>query len=122
MIIKVKSSLPIEISTCTRYSVGEADDDVDESDINASRRSRAPILWLSGRGAWFEINPSAAYLPIYRDICEAIRLYYAIYDIYSTRTAKVLNRLSKSTDPIERLSEVFFQVCVVLKQPYDSAD
>ena len=78
-----------------------------------SRCSRPPVLWLGGRGAWFEINPSAAYLPMYRNICEAIRLYYAIYDYYSSRKAKSPKQGSKSIDPIERLSDVFLNVCAL---------
>lgn len=108
--MRVRSSIPIEIPACTSYSVGEVKDDADEEDIDPRRRSRPPVLWLGGYGAWFEINPSAAYLSIYRTICEAIRLYYAIYDIYADKGAKSLNRVSKSTDPVERLSEVFLQV------------
>jgi hypothetical protein len=104
----VRGSVPIEIPECTRYSLGEAINEGNKGDED--HRPRSPVLWVAAEGYWFEINPSAAYLPMYRTICEAIRLYYSIYDVYSTKGAKYMNRLSKSTDPIERLSEVFFQV------------
>lgn len=59
----------IEIPACTLYSIGETD-------------TQQPIVWMGGYGGWYEIKPSAAYLPIHDKMCEAVALYYRIVDIH----------------------------------------
>lgn len=108
VIAKVRSSVPIEIPECSRYLIGEALEE--KEDIDPSRHSSPPLIWMGGRHAWFEINPSPAYLPIYRDICDSIRMYYAILDVYSNGAGRKIDRQSVSSSPVERLSDVFFQV------------
>lgn len=104
--MKVKESMPIEIPKCTRYSVGEAEG---PPGVDPRRTSLDPVLWLCGRGAWYEIRPSAAYLAHFREICDTIRLYYSIFDYYDNpKTYK--NRASKSADDLEKLSDIFFRV------------
>lgn len=108
--MKVGSRVPIEITNCTRYSVGEAVGEQEDEDIDPKKRSNIPVLWMEGRNTWFEISPSPEYRPIYRSICDAIRLYYAVLDVYVNLSSKAINRHSKSSDPIKRLSPIFFQV------------
>lgn len=43
-------------------------------------------IWASGNSGWFEIRPAARYKPVFEDMQQGIRLFYDIYDIYSTRT------------------------------------
>ncbi|KAM5342530.1 hypothetical protein ACJ41O_013496 [Fusarium nematophilum] len=75
LIMKVRQSVPIEVRKCIKYSIGETEDS-------------QPIIWVEGRGAWYEINPSPAYLPIYNKMCEAAILYYRIMDIYKAQKSK----------------------------------
>ena len=69
-------------------------------------------MWLAGRGAWFEIRPSAEYASTYRKMCECIRLYYALFDIHDhyKKNLRILKKDSRSGDPVEMLSEVFLHV------------
>lgn len=68
--MRVKASTPIEIRHCIAYSIGEDDG--------------RPVVWVLGRGGWYEINPSDAYRPIFNKMCEATTMYYSLVDIYSS--------------------------------------
>ncbi|KAK4072426.1 hypothetical protein Trihar35433_4490 [Trichoderma harzianum] len=70
LIMRVKASTPIEIRHCIAYSIGEDDG--------------RPVVWVLGRGGWYEINPSDAYRPIFNKMCEATTMYYSLVDIYSS--------------------------------------
>ncbi|KAL7936731.1 hypothetical protein V8C35DRAFT_332941 [Trichoderma chlorosporum] len=70
LIMRVRASTPIEIRHCIAYSIGEDD-------------SR-PVVWVLGRGGWYEINPSDAYRPIFNKMCEATTMYYSLVDIYTS--------------------------------------
>ncbi|KAH0495268.1 hypothetical protein TgHK011_008833 [Trichoderma gracile] len=65
-----RASTPIEIRHCISYSIGE-----DEA---------RPVVWVLGRGGWYEINPSEAYRPIFNKMCEATTMYYSLVDIYTS--------------------------------------
>ncbi|KAL6795838.1 hypothetical protein GGI42DRAFT_363220 [Trichoderma sp. SZMC 28013] len=70
LIMRVRASTPIEIRHCIAYSIGEDDG--------------RPVVWVLGRGGWYEINPSDAYRPIFNKMCEATTMYYSLVDIYSS--------------------------------------
>ncbi|CEI39441.1 unnamed protein product [Fusarium venenatum] len=94
LIMKVRKSVEIEVRKCVLYSIGE-----DKND--------SPIIWVAGTCAWFELNPSKAYAPIYRQMREAVVLYYRILAIYSDRKPKKTKRGKKD---IERdLHHVFHE-------------
>lgn len=94
--MKVRSSTPIEIRQCIAYSIGEAP-------------GARPLVWVLGRGAWYEINPSEAYRPIFNKMCEATTMYYNLVDIYNS---KQLSRIPKASGPslLESLHDDFLQV------------
>jgi hypothetical protein len=94
LIMKVRKSIELEVRKCVLYSIGE--------DKNGS-----PIIWVAGTCAWFELNPSKAYAPIYRQMREAVVLYYRILAIYSDRKPK---KTKKGRKDIERdLHHVFHE-------------
>lgn len=94
--MKVRRSIELEVTKCELYSIGE--------DENGS-----PIIWVAGTCAWFELNPSKAYAPIYRQMREAVALYYRLLAIYSERQPK---KAKKGKKDIERdLHQVFHEVC-----------
>ncbi|KAF7549041.1 hypothetical protein G7Z17_g6643 [Cylindrodendrum hubeiense] len=67
-----------------------------------------PLIWVSGKGGWYEIFPSPTYLPIYNKMCEAAVLYYRIMDIYKTQKPKKPKK-GKRPDPMRELSHLFHQ-------------
>lgn len=106
---RFKNEVPIQINSCSLYSIGEAPGEDAKGEPPSLQ-----VLWVAGQGGWFEVNPAPAYQLMHRKIREAIKLYYTIYDIYDTFGAQTLNRHSKTSntsDPIERLAPVFLQVC-----------
>jgi hypothetical protein len=122
VLARVKSSVAIEIPTYTRFSIGDTvvgddSDDSEEDDEGIDSRGPSPtahIIWVGGQSGWYEINPAPEYVEIHRHIRDAIRLYYTLFDIYEEEGASKLNRLGKSSDPIERLAPVFLKVGRVL--------
>lgn len=95
LIMKVRSSTPIEIRHCIAYSIGEAP-------------GARPLVWALGRGAWYEINPSEDYRPIFNKMCEATTMYYNLVDIYNS---KRLSGIPKASGPglLEALHDDFLQ-------------
>ncbi|RFU76708.1 hypothetical protein TARUN_5511 [Trichoderma arundinaceum] len=71
LIMRVRASTPIEIRHCISYSIGE-------------EPPARPVVWVLGRGAWYEISPSEAYRPIFNKMCEATTMYYNLVDIYNS--------------------------------------
>ncbi|CAH0024257.1 unnamed protein product [Clonostachys rhizophaga] len=107
---RFKNEVPIEIKSCSLYSIGEAPGEDAKGEPPSLQ-----VLWVAGQGGWFEVNPAPAYQLMHRKIREAIKLYYTIYDIYDTFGAQTLNRQSKTSntsDPIERLAPVFLQYAI----------
>ena len=72
----------------------------------------SPIIWVSGRGGWYEINPSPAYQSVYNKMCQATTLYYTFMDTYNLGMPKK-SRKSKGSIPNapDDLSHLFLQVC-----------
>ncbi|KAL6889677.1 hypothetical protein HDV57DRAFT_508022 [Trichoderma longibrachiatum] len=89
-----RASTPIEIRHCISYSIGE-----DES---------RPVVWVLGRGGWYEINPSEAYRPIFDKMCEATTMYYSLVDIY---TSEKFSRppVRSNANSVEALRDAFLQ-------------
>ncbi|PHH84019.1 hypothetical protein CDD83_2625 [Cordyceps sp. RAO-2017] len=96
LIMRVRKSTPLEIRQCISYSIGESPDG-------------SPLIWISGRGGWYEINPSPAYRPIYRKMCEATTLYYNLVDIYNSKQLYKKLKKAKQNDLMDELSRVFLQ-------------
>ena len=115
VISRVRSPVPIEILQSQRYSIGETaggplgDDEDGEA---ADDPPMMPVLWVSGQGGWFEIHPAPEYVPIYREICSAIKLFYTIYDIYCKADSDFVKAKSSSTEPLERLAPLFLKYAV----------
>ncbi|KAH7008218.1 hypothetical protein EDB80DRAFT_715908 [Ilyonectria destructans] len=95
LIMRVRQSVPIEVRQSISYSIGEAEDG-------------QPLIWVSGKGGWYEIFPSPTYLPIYNKMCEAAMLYYRIMDIYKTQKPKKPKK-GRRPDPMIELSHLFHQ-------------
>ncbi|KAL6910859.1 hypothetical protein GGI43DRAFT_391363 [Trichoderma evansii] len=95
LIMRVRSSTPIEIRHCIAYSIGESP-------------GARPLVWVLGRGAWYEISPSEAYRPIFNKMCEATTMYYNLVDIYNS---KRLNEIPEASDSslLEALHDDFLQ-------------
>ncbi|SPJ84100.1 uncharacterized protein FTOL_10616 [Fusarium torulosum] len=94
LITRVGSSTPLEVKKCSMYWIGE----------NAQG---APIIWVQGTCAFYEITPSPAYAPMYKKMREAVLLYYRLLDIY---TEKQPGKAKKSKKDIEKeLYNVFHQ-------------
>lgn len=96
VLMRVRSSMPIEIRQSKSYSMGESD-------------GGRPIIWVSGRGGWYELKPCKAYRAFYNKMCEATTLYYNLIDIYSSKRPKKKKK-PKGNFPMEELSRVFLQV------------
>ncbi|KAI1072486.1 hypothetical protein LB507_003229 [Fusarium sp. FIESC RH6] len=94
LIMKVRRSIELEVRKCGQYSIGE--------DENGS-----PIIWVAGQCAWYEINPSPAYAPIFRKMREAVALYYRILAIYSDKPPKKAKKSKKESD--KELNQVFHE-------------
>ncbi|UNI18935.1 hypothetical protein JDV02_005164 [Purpureocillium takamizusanense] len=95
LIMRVRSSTPIEIRQCITYSIGESPDG-------------QPIIWVSGKGGWYEINPAPRYRELHRKMCEATTLYYTLQDIYSEQPPRKAKK-TKPLDLMDELSGVFFK-------------
>lgn len=87
--MRVTKPVPIEIR-CVSHSIGETED-------------KSPLVWLGGRGGWYEINPAESYRPMYSKMCQAISMYYAVVDVLSAPGYK----RKKGTAEID---ELLFQV------------
>ncbi|KAF4469733.1 hypothetical protein FALBO_3379 [Fusarium albosuccineum] len=99
LIMRVRNSIPLEIRRSTRYSIGEAE-------------GGQAIIWVLGKGSWYEINPSPAYLPIYNKMCEAVVLYYRIMDIYKAKKPKKAKKGKK--DQMKELYRVFHEYAAMV--------
>ncbi|KAH7318558.1 hypothetical protein B0I35DRAFT_432383 [Stachybotrys elegans] len=99
LIMRVRSSIPIEIRPCISYSIGESDDS-----------HPRPLIWVSGRGGWYEIDPAPEYRPIYDKMCEATTLYYNTIDIYNSIGPKKSKK--SKTDWKEELAPIFLQYAI----------
>ncbi|EEU44331.1 uncharacterized protein NECHADRAFT_49001 [Fusarium vanettenii 77-13-4] len=97
LIMRVRHSMPIQVPKSNRYSIGEAGEG-------------NPVIWVEGRCAWYEINPSPAYAPIYDKMCEAASLYYRIMDIYKEKKPKKAKKGKK--DQLKELHSVFHEELV----------
>ncbi|PNY24969.1 Uncharacterized protein TCAP_05090 [Tolypocladium capitatum] len=95
LLMRVRASTPLEIRKCVAFSIGESPDG-------------SPLIWLSGNGGWYEINPSPAYRPIYKKMCEATTLYYNLVDIYNSRRLPKKPKKSRS-GWMGELSEIFLR-------------
>ncbi|KPM41568.1 hypothetical protein AK830_g4946 [Neonectria ditissima] len=93
LIMRVRSSVPIEVRQSRQYSIGEAEDG-------------QPLIWVSGKGGWYEIIPSPAYLPIYNKMCEAAMLYYHVMDICKKQLLKKPKK-GKRTNTMAELAPIF---------------
>ncbi|KAM0251491.1 hypothetical protein ACHAQJ_008159 [Trichoderma viride] len=95
LIMRVRTSTPIEIRHCISYSIGE-------------ESGARPVVWVLGRGAWYEISPSEAYRPIFNKMCEATTMYYNLVDIYNSGR---LNEApaAPSSNLLEALHDDFLQ-------------
>lgn len=93
--MRVRTSTPLEIRKCVAFSIGESPDG-------------SPLIWLSGNGGWYEINPSPVYRPIYKRMCEATTLYYNLVDIYNSRRAPKKPKKTRA-GWMDELSEIFLQ-------------
>ncbi|KAF4512918.1 hypothetical protein G6O67_000247 [Ophiocordyceps sinensis] len=96
LIMRVRKSIPLEIRQCTSYSIGESPDG-------------GPLIWVSGRGGWYEINPSPAYRATHRKMCEATTLYYNMVDIYNSRRAPKKTKKQKQSALMDELASIFLQ-------------
>ncbi|KAF5607923.1 uncharacterized protein FSUBG_5025 [Fusarium subglutinans] len=94
LIMKVRSFTPFEVRKCGQYSIGESE-------------SGSPVIWMLGTCGWFELNPAPAYLPIYRKMQEAIRLYYRLMAIYRDKKPKKAKKSKK--DASKELYQVFHE-------------
>ena len=93
--MRVRASTPLEIRKCVSFSIGESPDG-------------SPLIWLSGNGGWYEINPSPAYRPIYKKMCEATTLYYNLVDIYNSIQLPKKPKKTKAKW-MDELSGIFLQ-------------
>ncbi|RDA88349.1 hypothetical protein CP532_5633 [Ophiocordyceps camponoti-leonardi (nom. inval.)] len=96
LITRVRKSTPLEIRHSHLFAIGESDD-------------RSPLIWVSGRGGWYEISPSAAYGPIYRKMCEATTFYYHMVDIYDASKTLKKTKKTKESALLQELSGIFHQ-------------
>ncbi|KAK3995093.1 hypothetical protein QBC44DRAFT_378911 [Cladorrhinum sp. PSN332] len=90
----VKSAL-IEVENCWKYSMG--DDPI--------------AFWVSGPCGWYEIRPSAKYQLIYKEIMEAINLYYGIFVAYEKHKKARKRRKGKKLDP-PTLDQLFLEYAI----------
>ncbi|KAF9765158.1 hypothetical protein IL306_002599 [Fusarium sp. DS 682] len=79
---------------CGQFSIGESD-------------SGSPVIWILGTCGWYEIDPAPAYLPIYRKMQEAVRLYYRMMAIYRDKKPKKAKKSKK--DVLKGLHSVFHE-------------
>ncbi|KAG8412763.1 hypothetical protein J3458_013203 [Metarhizium acridum] len=93
LIMKVRGATPLEIRRCASYSIGESPDG-------------RPLIWVSGQGGWYEIDPCPAYKPMYNKMCEATTMYYNILDIYTDDPPRKTKKL-KNSSALDELDQVF---------------
>ncbi|KAF4958241.1 hypothetical protein FGADI_2613 [Fusarium gaditjirri] len=79
---------------CGQFSIGES-------------ATGSPVIWMLGTCGWFELNPAPAYLPIYRKMQEAIRLYYRLMGIYKDKRPKKAKKSKK--DALKELYQGFHE-------------
>ncbi|KAF4333952.1 hypothetical protein FBEOM_12236 [Fusarium beomiforme] len=79
---------------CGQFSIGESD-------------SGSPVIWILGTCGWYEIDPAPAYLPIYRKMQEAVRLYYRMMAIYRNKKPKKAKKSKK--DVLKDLHSMFHE-------------
>ena len=75
--------VPIEITGSAQYSFGD----------------HPVCLWVSGASGWFEIKPSRLFEPIYREIHEAVTLYYGVFDAYNNHFAEGSKKKGRRPQP-----------------------
>lgn len=78
------------------YSIGESEDG-------------RPLIWVSGQGGWYEIDPCRAYKPMYNKMCEATTMYYTLLDIYTENPPKK-HKKGKTPTIMEELGPIFLKV------------
>ncbi|KAG6010765.1 hypothetical protein E4U21_004153 [Claviceps maximensis] len=98
LIMRVRASTPLEIRRSMLYSIGESEDG-------------RPLIWVSGQGGWYEIDPCRAYKPMYNKMCEATTMYYALLDIYTEQPPKK-HKKGKTPTIMEELGPVFHKYAV----------
>ncbi|KAG6024578.1 hypothetical protein E4U40_003188 [Claviceps sp. LM458 group G5] len=98
LIMRARPSTPLEIRSSVLYSIGESDDG-------------RPLIWVSGQGGWYEIDPCRAYKPIYAKMCEATTMYYTLLDIYTEQSSGKAKK-SQATTIMEELGPVFHKYAV----------
>lgn len=87
----------IEIRDSDRYSIGY----------------KPTVFWLSGSAGWFEIEPSPEYEAMYKEVQEAITLYYSVIMVYENHKELCDERRKKKKGPPQppTLDHILFQVC-----------
>lgn len=100
--MRARPSTPLEIRSSVLYSIGESEDG-------------RPLIWVSGQGGWYEIEPCRAYKPIYAKMCEATTMYYTLLDIYTEQSSGKAKK-SQATTIMEELGPVFHKVRRLLFQ------
>ncbi|KAG5969477.1 hypothetical protein E4U56_008304 [Claviceps arundinis] len=98
LIMRARPSTPLEIRSSVLYSIGESEDG-------------RPLVWVSGQGGWYEIEPCRAYKPIYAKMCEATTMYYTLLDIYTEQSSGKAKK-SQATTIMEELGPVFHKYSV----------
>ncbi|GAB0137139.1 hypothetical protein EsDP_00005419 [Epichloe bromicola] len=93
LVIDEPSQKTHQIRKSTLYSIGESDD-------------HRPLIWVSGQGGWYEIDPCRAYRPVYNKMCEATTMYYTLLDIYNERPSKKIKK-GKNPTLMDELGPVF---------------
>ncbi|KAK3326319.1 hypothetical protein B0H66DRAFT_617285 [Apodospora peruviana] len=90
----------IEISRSERYSIGYLPN----------------TLWVSGAAGWFEILPAPEYESTYREVQEAIALYYGILDAYEPYDKALKKNMRKKKKPPVQpsLDEIFFKYALTV--------
>jgi hypothetical protein len=68
---------PVDIEICdvTKYSYGQNEDG-------------EVTLWALGAAGWFEIRPARSYNEVFLDMCQAVKVFYFVTDIYSEQRKK----------------------------------
>ncbi|KAG5989251.1 hypothetical protein E4U43_004535 [Claviceps pusilla] len=95
LIMRVRTSTPLEIRRSMLYSIGESEDG-------------RPLIWVSGQGGWYEIDPCRAYKPMYNKMCEATTMYYTLLDIYTENPPKK-HKKGKTPTIMEELGPIFLK-------------
>ncbi|KAG5930493.1 hypothetical protein E4U53_002226 [Claviceps sorghi] len=98
LIMRVRTSIPLEIRRSILYSIGESEDG-------------RPLIWVSGQGGWYEIDPCRAYKPMYNKMCEATTMYYTLLDIYTEQPPKK-HKKGKAPTIMEELGPIFLKYAV----------